>query len=95
MNDVICILLRKTKDFKEEYRVAKLDSVNSLFYDEILETETQDSIVILENARRLFKDSKVYPTREYAYKVAEELDFIEKTTNHITTIILPTTEGDF
>lgn len=95
MEDCVGILLMKTKNFKEEYRVAYLNSFEDLFYDDILNQVTQDPIVILENARILFSDSEKLLSRELAYSVAEELQIEKKTKNGIKLFSLPTTGEDF
>jgi hypothetical protein len=95
MEDCVGILLMKTKNFKEEYRVSYLNSFDELFYDDILCEITQDPIVILENARILFSDSKVLLSRELAYGVADELQNEKKTKNGIKLFSIPTTGLEF
>lgn len=95
MEDCVAILLIKTKKFQENYRVAYLNSIDSLYYDDILNTPTQDPFVILENARIVFSESEVILTREIAYTVAEELQKEKKSKNGIKLFSIPTTNEEF
>lgn len=95
MESVVAILLIKTKSFKETYRVAFLNSVDELFYDDILEKPTQDPYVILENARILFSESEVLLCRELAYSVAEEIENEKHSSGGIRVISLPATGEEF
>lgn len=95
MEDVVAVLLIKTKNFKENYRVAYLNSIEDLFYDDILNKSTQDPYVILENARILFSNCEILLSRELAYNVAEEIQNEKKSSGGIRMISIPTTGEEF
>lgn len=95
MESIVAILLIKTKSFVENYRVAYLNSIEELYYDDILNKPTQDPYVILENARILFSNCEVLLSRELAYNVAEEIQNEKKTEGGIRVISIPTTGEEF
>ena len=95
MANCVVILKIKNKKFEESYRVAMVDSLNQLFYDDILETISQDPLVILGNCRMVFKECQPILTRELAYILAEELQSEHQTKDGIKLINLPTSLEEF
>lgn len=95
MMSCVAILISKKSDFNDEFRVSILGSLDSLFYDHLTESISQDQSVILENARILFHDSKPLFSREIALNMAKELQYDYKTDDGIKFVTLPTTLEDF
>lgn len=91
----VAVLTSKKKTLEDEFRVAVLGSLDSLFYDHVTESMSQNPHVIVENARNLFHDSKILYSRELAMNLATELQTDYKTDAGIKFITLPTSGEEF
>jgi len=74
-------ILTTLKDDSIEYRVAHLQAVDNIYWDDKIKKETFDDDVMIKNAREMWIDFKYFKSKkkaiDYAIKLHDKIGYVE------------------